>query len=339
MGRARAAPPAPADGPGDRRGARGGGAGGGRRGAAGARRGAARHVARHGGRLLGRRAGGVGPRPRAAHASDARDAVGQPGAAGGAAALLRRRRPAAVPARGEPAGPLPVHRRCVPVPAGGRGPGADVRRRGRRVPHEPAVPPAQRALHGEAPVDGLRLRHPLRPRSRHPPGRPRQDRHVRRLDRHPRRHEGALRRIRPVLPDDVGVDDDQRAGADDPRVLPQHGDRPAGRRVRRAGEQGAVRRGAVRADRLRARECAGHGAGRHPQGGPGPEHLHLLHRVLAADDGRHPGMVHRAPGAQLLLGVDLRAITSPRPGRTPSASSPSPSPTGSPTSRPTSPAA
>ena len=98
--------------------------------------------------------------------------------------------------------------------------------------------------HGEAPVDGLRLRHPLRPRSRHPPGRLRQDRHVRRLDRHPRRHEGALRRIRPVLTDDVGVDDDQRAGADDPRVLPQHGDRPAGRPVRRAGGPGAVRRGA-----------------------------------------------------------------------------------------------
>ena len=30
------------------------------------------------------------------------------------------------------------------------------------------------------------------------------------------------------------------------------------------------------------RQRARHGAGRHPQGGPGPEHLHLLHRVLAA---------------------------------------------------------
>ena len=30
--------------------------------------------------------------------------------------------------------------------------------------------------------------------------------------------------------DDVGVDDDQRPGADDPGLLPQHGDRPAGRR-------------------------------------------------------------------------------------------------------------
>ena len=32
---------------------------------------------------------------------------------------------------------------------------------------------------------------------------------------------------------------------------------------------------------LGAAQRAGHGAGRHPQGGPGPEHLHLLHRVLA----------------------------------------------------------
>ena len=51
---------------------------------------------------------------------------------------------------------------------------------------------------------------------------------------------------------------------------------------------------------------AGHGAGRHPQGGPGPEHLHLLHRVRPRGDGRHPGVVRRARGAQLLLGVDLR---------------------------------
>ena len=48
----------------------------------------------------------------------------------------------------------------------------------------------------------------------------------------------------------------------------------------------------ARADGVRVGERAGHGAGRHPQGGPGAEHLHLLHRVLAADDGRHPGVVH-----------------------------------------------
>ena len=61
---------------------------------------------------------------------------------------------------------------------------------------------------------------------------------------------------------------------------------------------------------------ARHGAGRHPQGGPGAEHLHLLDRVRAAPDGRHPAVLHRQEGPELLLGLDLAAITSPRPGRT-----------------------
>ena len=39
--------------------------------------------------------------------------------------------------------------------------------------------------------------------------------------------------------------------------------------------------GARRARGVRAGQRARHRAGRHPQGGPGPEHLHLLHRVLA----------------------------------------------------------
>jgi hypothetical protein len=55
------------------------------------------------------------------------------------------------------------------------------------------------------------------------------------------------------------------------------------------------RHGRARPPRTSRRRCgraaapgARHGAGRHPQGGPGPEHLHLLHRVRPADDGRHP---------------------------------------------------
>ncbi len=93
---------------------------------------------------------------------------------------------------------------------------------------------------------------------------------------------------------------------DDPGVLPQHRDRPADRPVPR-GRGARARPGRAGGDhRLRAGQRARHRAGRHPQGGPGPEHLHLLHRVLPADDGRHPGVVHRARGAQLLLGVDLR---------------------------------
>ncbi len=39
-----------------------------------------------------------------------------------------------------------------------------------------------------------------------------------------------------------------------------------------------------------AADRARHRAGRHPQGGPGAEHLHLLDRVRAAHDGRHPAV-------------------------------------------------
>ena len=58
--------------------------------------------------------------------------------------------------------------------------------------------------------------------------------------------------------------------------------------------------------RRRCQHRARHRAGRHPQGRPGAEHLHLQHRVRAADDGRHPAVLRRPQGAQLLLGVDLR---------------------------------
>ena len=37
---------------------------------------------------------------------------------------------------------------------------------------------------------------------------------------------------------------------------------------------------------------ARHGAGRYPEGGPGAEHLHLLHRVCAAHDGRRAVVFH-----------------------------------------------
>ena len=92
----------------------------------------------------------------------------------------------------------------------------------------------------------------------------------------------------------------------------------------------ARRRRARGARRLRARQRARHGAGRHPQGGPGPEHLHLLHRVRAADDGRHPGVVHRRTRCATSTRCRSPATTSPRPARTRSASSPSRSPTASP---------
>ena len=56
---------------------------------------------------------------------------------------------------------------------------------------------------------------------------------------HPRRREEALLRLRSLRAHDIGLDDDQRAGADHPRLLPQRRDRPAGReapaRDRRVG--------------------------------------------------------------------------------------------------------
>ena len=50
---------------------------------------------------------------------------------------------------------------------------------------------------------------------------------------------------------------------------------------------------------------ARHGAGRHPQGRPGPEHLHLLHRVLAQGDGRHPAVLHRATRCSNFYSVSI----------------------------------
>ncbi len=55
-----------------------------------------------------------------------------------------------------------------------------------------------------------------------------------------------------------------------------------------------------------ARERARHRAGRHPQGRPGPEHLHLLDRVLAEGDGRHPGVLRPPQRAEFLFGLDQR---------------------------------
>jgi methylmalonyl-CoA mutase len=88
--------------------------------------------------------------------------------------------------------------------------------------------------------------------------------------------------VRPVRPDDLGVDDDQRPGADDPGDVHEHRDRPAARQVRadNGREPTDDEAAKIRAWALLPR--ARHGAGRHPQGGPGPEHLHLLDRVQPA---------------------------------------------------------
>ena len=61
-------------------------------------------------------------------------------------------------------GIVPVHRRHLRVQARGRGSDAHVRRRGRRVPHQPALQAGLRGHAGQAAVDRVRLGHALRQR-------------------------------------------------------------------------------------------------------------------------------------------------------------------------------
>ena len=164
----------------------------------------------------------------------------------------------------------------------------------------------------------------------------RQGRQLGRLDRDARRHEGALLGLRPDRPGDrvsmtingpaptilamfMNTAIDQKLDAFRDRQRPR-ADRRRGRRSIAAWVEG---------------ERARHRAGRHPEGRPGPEHLHLLDRVLAQGDGRHRRVLRRPQGAQLLLGVASPAITSPRRAPTRSASSRSRSRTASRSSRPT----
>ena len=154
-------------------------------------------------------------------------------------------------------GQLPVHRRRVRVQARERGPDAHVRRRRRPVPHQQALPSARRRHAGEAAVDRVRLGHAVRQRSRPAARHLRQGRQLRRVDRHARRHEGAVLGLRPVRAEQLGVDDDQRAGADAARDVHEHRDRPAAREVpRRQRPRADRRRGRRRSARGRCPRCA-----------------------------------------------------------------------------------
>ena len=85
----------------------------------------------------------------------------------------------------------------------------------------------------------------------------RQGRQLGRLDRHARRHEGALLGLRPLRAEQLGVDDDQRPGADDPGDVHEHRDRPAARQVpRRQRPRADRRRGGEDQRRGRSRPCA-----------------------------------------------------------------------------------
>ena len=97
--------------------------------------------------------------------------------------------------------------------------------------------------------------------------------------------------------------------------------RPRPHAARRLGRRGAAARDLREDPRRHALGGARHGAGRHPQGGSGAEHLHLLDRVRAAPDGRHPAVLHRPRRCGTSTRCRSPAITSPRPGRTRSRSS------------------
>jgi hypothetical protein len=68
------------------------------------------------------------------------------------------------------------------------------------------------------------------------------------------------------------------------------GDRPAARQVREGQRPRSDRRRSGQDPLVDAYRGARHRAGGHPEGGSGPEHLHLLDGVLAQGDGRHPGV-------------------------------------------------
>ena len=160
---------------------------------------------------------------------------------------------------------------------------------------------------GHPALDRVRLGDALRPRPRPAPRHLRQGRHLRRLGRDPRRHEGALRRLRPGRADDLGVDDDQRPGADRAGVLPQHRHRPAGRRVPRAARAASrpprsapsSRRTPWRTSAAPCRPTSSRRTrARTPACSPPSSRLRMMADIQE--------WFIDAAGAQLLLGVDLR---------------------------------
>ena len=198
------------------------------------------------------------------------------GAPGRPAEMAGRRRNPALAAARECAGQLPLYRRRLRLQARRRGPDAHVRRRGRRGAHQPPLPLSVGEFRGQAPFHRLRQRDPVRPGPGAAAGYLRQGRHLGRLDLDAGGHEGPVQRFRPVRAGDLGLDDDQRPGADHPGDVPEHRHRPAGRPVPRGQRPGADRRGDRKDPRLDPLDRPRHGPGRYPERGPGPEHLPVL---------------------------------------------------------------
>ncbi len=182
--------------------------------------------------------------------------------------------------------------RCAAVPA--RPVPDDVRQPAvdhpavRRLLHRRGVQrvlPAQPGGRPEGPVGGVRPRHPPRLRLRPPPRR-RRRRNGRRGNRFHSRHAPAVRRYRPVHR--LGLDDDERCGAADPRAL-RGGRRGTGRTAGEAGRDHPER---------------------HPQRVHGPQHLHLPAEAVDADHLRHL-RIHQRADAEVQLDLDLR-LSHPR---------------------------
>ena len=189
--------------------------------------GAAGVVAGDGEELRGRRIRHCGARPGTTDRPRLHQPVRHRSEESRAAALAGRRRDLALAAARERARRVSLHRRRISLQARERGPDPHVRRGRRRLPHQSAISPPVGRNAGETTVDRLRLGHALRLGSRRASGHLRQGRQFGRVDRHARRHEGALCRFRSLRSDDVGVDDHQRTGADDAGDVLQHRHRSA----------------------------------------------------------------------------------------------------------------
>ena len=203
-----------------------------------------------------------------------------------------------------------------------RGADAHVRRRGHARAHEPALPPARSRPGSRAALDRLRQRDALRPRSRTngPTSAARSATRAcrsARVDDAKKLYSGfdlcdprtsvsmTINGPAPVVlafflnaAIDQAVEKhlretgqlDARARALRVAGCPRYaGDAAAGPRRARArrcsaspGDEAVDARDLRAHPRRRAAPRARHRAGRHPEGGPGPEHLHLLDRVRAA---------------------------------------------------------
>jgi methylmalonyl-CoA mutase len=85
----------------------------------------------------------------------------------------------------------------------------------------------------------------------------------------------------------------------------EHGHRSEHRQVQGRQRPRAHRHRDRQDPRMGAGQRAWHGSGRHPEGRPGPEHLHLLHRIQPEGHGRHRQLLRAPQRAQLLQSVSI----------------------------------